>query len=264
MISSRIAPSPSDPSLLQSKLLLEAGFQHGFFTRKGGVSDGVFDSLNFVANTGDSQENVKRNLEIVGEKLQVSPDHIYFLSQVHGVDHLVATPDLDRTEVLSREGDIVLTQDSQVAAAIRTADCVSVLLGCRKTGWVAACHSGWQGCEKGAAVHTVRTLREQGASDLVAAIGPHISLEAFEVSPDVAERLAAASPDPDIVHHGGEKPHVDLRKMVRSQLMQEGIETEDIDDVLGCTVLDPTRFFSFRRDKNPSGRLLSAIVGRGK
>jgi len=52
--------------------------------------------------------------------------------------------------------------------------------------------------------------------------------------------------------------------MVRSQLMQEGIETEDIDDVLGCTVLDPTRFFSFRRDKNPSGRLLSAIVGRGK
>ena len=252
---------PSPPQLT-SRLLQEAGFPHGFFTRQGGVSQGIFDSLNFVTGSGDSQENVERNLALVAEPLGVEPSRIYFLSQVHGVDHFVADGSEDRREFAQREGDIVLTKQSGVAAAIRTADCVSILLACRNTGWVAACHSGWQGCERGAVISAVAQLRAQGATDLIAAIGPHISLAAFEVDDDVAERLVNASPDKDIVDRSHERPHVDLRKMVHAQLRSVDIGDDAIDDVMGCTVLEPERFYSFRRDKNPSGRLLSAIVGK--
>jgi copper oxidase (laccase) domain-containing protein len=105
-------------------------------------------------------------------------------------------------------------------------------------------------------------LQDAGAKRLVAAIGPHISLAAFEVEEDVAQELLAASPDPDIVDRSGPKPHVDLRKMARAQLARAGLHHDDIDDVLGCTVLEPERFYSFRRDGEQSGRLLTAIVPR--
>jgi copper oxidase (laccase) domain-containing protein len=93
-------------------------------------------------------------------------------------------------------------------------------------------------------------------------VGPHISLQSFEVGADVARQLVDASPDKDIVDHSYEKPHVNLRKMVRAQLRDGGLADADIDDVAGCTVLETARFFSYRRDGNPSGRLLSAIVGK--
>ena len=92
----------------------------------------------------------------------------------------------------------------------------------------------------------------------VLAFGPR----AFEVSPDVAEALLAASRDPSIVDHARAKPHVDLRRMLRAELRALGLAETAIDDVWGCTVSEPSRFFSFRRDGKLSGRHLSAIVPR--
>src|SRR5690606_11789030 len=135
--------------------------------------------------------------------------------------------------------------------------------GCTETGLVAACHAGWQGCVKQVVPATVEKLRSLGAERLLAAVGPHISLASFEVSDDVAQELLRASPDKDIVDRSFAKPHVNLRKMVHSQLRASGLSDEDIDHEEGCTVLDEEDFFSFRRDGNPSGRMLSAIVGRG-
>ncbi len=251
------------PLLKTSNLLEKEGFRHGFFLRRGGVSSGVFSSLNFTTTTGDSPDNVRRNLEIAGAEIGVAPEKIYYLSQVHGTESLIVDGQEVAERVLENEGDIVLTRAPGVAAAIRTADCVPVLIACRKTGWVAACHSGWQGCVRGAAPATVDVLRRAGAEDLIASIGPHISSRAFEVDEDVAQQLVDASPDRNIVDRGYEKPHVDLRRMVRAQLAASGLSHQSIDDVDGCTVLDEADFFSFRRDGNPSGRMLSAIVGRG-
>lgn len=255
-------PTSALPSemYLHSALLSKAGFRHAFLTRNGGCSDGVFSSLNFAQGTGDSDENVRENLDRVGNALGVKGNHIYFMTQVHGVDYHVAHSNDVQSEVLKKQGDIVLSSDPAVAAAVRTADCVPVLLACRATGWVAACHSGWQGCVRGAATHAVKALYQRGAMDLIAAIGPHISKQAFEVDEDVAKQLLEASPDKNIVERGGNKPHVDLRSMVRAQLIAAGLTDEHIDNVPGCTVLEPNRFFSFRRDKNPSGRLLSLII----
>lgn len=203
------------------------------------------------------------NLNLAGKSLGVDGEKIYFLSQVHGTDSLTIDGTELRDDVQKKEGDIVLTRAAQVAAAIRTADCVPVLLACPETGWVAACHSGWQGCVRQAAPQAVSALRAAGATRILAAIGPHISTAAFEVSGDVAEQLVDASPDKNIVDYSYKKPHIDLRKMVRAQLLTSGLLDEEIDDVPGCTFLDEANYFSFRRDGNPSGRMLSAIVGRG-
>jgi polyphenol oxidase len=254
---------PTSPLSRTSELLSRAGFTHGFFLRRGGVSPGIFSSLNFTTTTGDSTENVERNLKIAAETLGVDARKIYFLSQVHGTGCSVVEGTEDREQVLATEGDVVITRKRGVAAAIRTADCVPILLGCTETGLVAACHAGWQGCVKQVVPATVEKLKSLGAVKLLAAVGPHISLASFEVSDDVAEQLLRASPDKDIVDHSFQKPHVHLRKMVHSQLRASGVWNDDIDHVEGCTVIEQDDFFSFRRDGNPSGRMLSAIVGRG-
>jgi hypothetical protein len=133
----------------------------------------------------------------------------------------------------------------------------------RRSGAVAAAHAGWRGAVNGVVSSAVEALRAIAPDpDLIAAIGPHISLAAFEVSDDVAETLLNASRDPEIVDRTRSKPHVDLRRMLRAELHALGLSHANIDDVLGCTVLQPERFFSFRRDGQASGRHLSAIVPR--
>jgi polyphenol oxidase len=249
------------PPILQSELLLRRGFRHAFFTRQGGVSKGPYDSLNFATATGDSQENVDENKRRAAKALGVDSAHIFVMSQVHGKGHALVGPQTDARTVAAQEGDIVVTK-SPVAAAIRTADCVPVLLACAETRLVAACHAGWKGCVIGAIFETVRVMRELGASELVAAIGPHISRAAFEIEEDVAAQLLASSPDPDIIDKRQGRLYGNLRKMARAQLRSVGLRADAIDDVLGCTVFDEAQFFSFRRDGERSGRMLSAIVGQ--
>ncbi len=242
--------------------MLSVGFEHAFFTRQGGVSSGPYRSLNFSSAVGDAPENVARNLELAASILGISPDFICYLSQIHSRRVVILDKDAHRAQTLSQEGDAVLSTFSHQACAVRTADCVPVLLGCKKTGWAAAVHAGWRGCVRGIVPQTVSSLHECGASDLVAAIGPHISQDAFEVSEEVAHQLADASPGPDIVERRHPRPHVSLRDLVRAQLKQAGVAENQIDDVVGCTFLQPELFFSFRRDGKLSGRHLSAIVPR--
>src|SRR5207249_2331055 len=106
-------------------------------------------------------------------------------------------------------------------------------------------------------------LRGSDSTRLLAAVGPHISLEAFEVSDEVAGDIAHAVGDPQIVDRSyGERPHVNLRRAIRAQLRRAGLEDLAIDDVGGCTFGDSARFFSFRRDGRQSGRHLATIVAR--
>lgn len=249
---------------LKSALLSDAGFVHGFFTREGGVSEEPYASLNTTTVTGDDPAHVDENLRRIARALDVTPSRLYFLTQVHGIDCVEVDGSQPHDAVLALHGDTVVARASSapLACAVRTADCVPVLLGCLDTGAVAACHAGWKGCARGALLEAVLALRARGATRLVAAIGPHISLTSFEVSEDVAAELLAASPDKTVVDRSHERPHVDLRKMARAQLESLDIALDAIDDVPGCTVLDVARFFSFRRDRERSGRLLSAIVPR--
>ncbi len=252
--------SEKNPSYLTSPLLTEAGVTHGFFTRLGGHSKPPFASLNLSEQVGDSADAVQKNRRVVASHLGISEQHLYYPRQVHGVECLLVDPSIDHEFFETQSADSVLTQTRGVAAAVRTADCVPILIADRESSWVAAVHAGWRGCEQNAVAYAVRALREKGASQLIAAIGPHISLDAFEVDENTAEQLLNSSPDPTIVERHRVKPHVDLRKMVRAQLNELSLRPEDIDDVIGCTVQDEEHFFSFRRDGDQSGRQLSAIV----
>jgi hypothetical protein len=248
---------------LESALLRRAGFRHAFFTRRGGVSSGAYQSLSFSIAAGDSADNVRQNLERAGTALGVDSERIHFLSQVHGP----VARTLDGTEVQSAlinlEGDALLSRAPGLACGVRSADCVPVLLADRRSGAVAAAHAGWRGAVQGVVGATIDALRALVPNpDLIAAIGPHISLQAFEVSADVAETILNASLDPHIVDRSHQKPHIDLRRMLRAELHAQGLDDAAIDDVWGCTVLEPERFFSFRRDGKTSGRHLSAIVPR--
>ncbi|HVJ20793.1 MAG TPA: peptidoglycan editing factor PgeF [Polyangiaceae bacterium] len=255
------------PDYLESALLRAAGFRHAFFTRKGGASSGPYSSLNFSVSVGDELELVAENFSRAGRVLGVPGDHIAVLSQVHGNVALV----LDDTELArgplwprlaEREGDALTSRAPGLACAVRTADCVPILVGERRSGAVSAIHAGWRGIVRGVLEAALASLREIAGEnpEFVAAIGPHIGPAAFETGEDVARELEASSPARDVVSTRGGRPHVALGAIVAAKLEAAGVSRTQIDDVSGCTATDPERFFSYRRDGKRSGRHLSAIV----
>jgi YfiH family protein len=249
---------------LQSRLLRDAGFEHAFFTRRGGVSQGPFASLNFSVGVGDEAALVAENFERAARTLGVSTAEMYFLSQVHGREARLADGSESARSFLETEGDIVLSATKGIACAVRTADCVPILLACRQSGAVAAVHAGWRGVVAGAVAAGVQALERLIGPrlDLIAAVGPHISAAAFEVSEEVAATLLKSSSAGDTVDRSRPKPHVDLRRIVGAQLLALGLAEAAVDHVEGCTFCDAERFFSFRRDGKRSGRHLSVIVAQ--
>jgi polyphenol oxidase len=260
------APGPAGAAEgLRSALLAAAGFRHAFFTRRGGVSEPPWASLSFAVSTGDAPEAVRENLARAASLLGVPAARVYFLSQVHGTACHALQGEEDRAEVVRWVGDALVSRTTGVACGVRTADCAPVLVADRRSGGVAAIHSGWRGTEADIAGAGVRALRALagGEPDLVAAVGPHIERCCFEVGEDVAKRLAgcSAAGETAVSRTEGRKPRVDLRMILRAQLAAAGVT--EVEDVPGCTVCDRERFHSFRRDGQVSGRMLSAIVAGG-
>lgn len=214
---------------------------------------------------GDEESAVRRNLELGAASLGVSSEQLCFARQVHGRAVLTLSAGTTAAAALQQEADAVVSAVAGLACAVRTADCVPVLVGDRLSGAVAAIHAGWRGVEVNVVEAAVSRLRELigGDGQLVAAIGPHISVKAFEVSREVAKRLANASPVPGVVDESRGNPHVDMELIVRGQLQELGIGPDCVERVGSCTVGDPERCFSFRRDGACSGRHLHAIVVRG-
>lgn len=255
----------TDPAIDVSTLLTTAGFKHAFFTRLGGVSKFPLDSLNVAARvTGDDPLAVQENLLRCAATLGVGLEKLYLLSQVHGTNAVLLDGSERHDEVLLREGDITASTVPDIACGVRSADCVCILLGDRSSGAVTAVHSGWVGTVANAVGAGVRVLRSLAPrADIVAAIGPHIEQCCFEVDDDVAQRLADASNlGTSIVDRSRAKPHVNLRRIIRAQLVAAGVDDASIDDVGGCTVCNAQRYFSYRRDATKSGRMLAAIVAR--
>ena len=247
---------------LESQLLKQHGFRHAFFMRRGGSSVGPYASLNFSATVGDDPDAVRRNFGLGAEVLGVDPDRLFYLSQVHGRDARELPPGATREEVAHIEGDALFGADAGVAICVRTADCVPILAADPVSGAVVAIHAGWRGVVRGVVEAGIELLasRARSRADIVAAIGPHIRRDAFEVSEDVARELEAASDARDAVDRSRQKPHVSLVNIVGAKLISLGVDAARIDDTGGCTASEPERFFSFRRDGKIGGRHLSAIV----
>lgn len=253
--------------VLTSPLLASLGFRHGFSTRLGGVSAPPFDSLDFAVLR--EPEALRENQRRLAVAVGFEPAKLHQVTQVHGADVVVAGG--DPVQWLERKADALVAEPgSDHAVAVRVADCVPVLVADPSSGRVAAVHAGWRGVEaRILAAVTARMTEAEGrdTSTYAAAIGPCIGACCFETGEDVAARIAASSSEDVVVRRdrASGKAHVDLRKAVRVQLRALGFSDDRIDDVpsndaSGCTRCDATRFYSYRRDGDASGRLVGVVV----
>lgn len=253
-----------DSSLyLRSALLERAGFAHAFFTRRGGVSSGPFSFLNLSLVVGDDGQDVAENRRRAAAVLGVASEAILVPRQVHDRGVIIVSGATPVREVEATAADAIVSDGPGLACAVRTADCVPLLIGDPETRRVAAVHAGWRGVVKGVvpAALEVMVAHDSRPERLLVAIGPHISLEAFEIGDEVAEQLErASSARGAVLIRDGHEPHADLSAILVSQLEALGVPPGNIELVPGCTFSDAESFYSYRRDGQRSGRQLSAIV----
>ncbi|MFW6052248.1 MAG: peptidoglycan editing factor PgeF [Myxococcota bacterium] len=252
--------------VLQSELLSRHGFVHGFSLRTGGVSEGAFRSLNLGRSVGDGAAAVAENLARFGEAVGFDPGRLYEVSQAHGARAVTVHGGAVPEEVRLEQADAVVAAAPGLAVAVRVADCVPVLLAHPGSGLAAAAHAGWRGCVARVVPAAIEALcREAGArpEELLAVLGPHIRVGAFEVGEDVAQELSAAAGGREVLLRGAGKPRADLAGVLRAQLRALGMPEAHIEDVGGCTFSEPRRFFSYRRDGGRSGRHLAVIRSSG-
>jgi polyphenol oxidase len=190
--------------------------------------------------------------------LGVESDAFVRMRQVHCADVFVAQK---QGEQPWPEADIAVTDDPSLAVSVRVADCVPILLADRRTGAVAAIHAGWKGTAAGAAIVAVQNLTSRygtNPEDVVAAVGPSIGPCCYEVGPDLASHFSS-HPEAATWFTSDAKPHLDLWRATRDQLVRAGLPLQQIHVCELCTVDHPVLFHSYRRDGKNAGRLVAAI-----
>jgi len=242
---------------------------HCFTTRLGGVSTGIFDSMNIAIKEGESQENVRQNVEILARALGFDTKNLVTTRQTH-TDIVRVVGAENRGEGLDRpvepECDALVTNTPGVTLAVFTADCTPILLHDPVTGAVGAVHAGWRGTVADIAGKTVRAMGERFGSrpgDIRAAIGPNIGVCCFETHGDVPEAVRAALGEEAeaFIVPTGEKFRVDLKGVNEWLLRRAGVR--EIEVSTECTACQPDRFWSHRRVGNERGSLAAVIVCGG-
>ena len=241
------------------------GIRHGFFTRLGGTSRGLYQSLNCGAGSDDDRVCIIQNRTRVAQHLGSVHDDVVTLYQVHSTDALVVDAPVPRDAL--PKADALVTAKRGLVIGVLTADCTPVLFADGKSGVVAAAHAGWRGALTGVLESTVRTMETLGArpADIRAAVGPCISQRAYEVGPEFEAEFLARDPANAkffVRKNRDSKPHFDLPGFVNHKLQVLGLAT--IENFAPCTYENESLFFSYRRSqhkKQPDyGRQISAIV----
>ena len=238
-----------------------SGTTHGFFTRIGGASSGVFSGLNCGFGSSDQHDIVKINRERVAGALKLQPDRLVGVHQVHSADAICVNGPL-ATKV---KADGLATATPGVALAVLTADCQPVLFADRSAGVIGAAHAGWKGALNGILEATVRKMESLGAAraKIAAVIGPAISQRYYEVGPEFYDAFHTADPGYDrfFAAGKGDRLHFDLPAFGLHRLRQFGVGS--VTWTRHCTYADQDRFFSYRRSVHKKeadyGRLIAAI-----
>jgi len=251
-----------------SPVLSAAGVPHAFSTRLGGVSAAPFDSLNLGNPSGcdehDPADNVRANEQRLLRAAGGGGREFCRVHQVHG--RAVARAQRGKAFDFHEKADAIISDDPARALSVRVADCVPVLLATGDGRVVAAVHAGWRGVVAGVVPTAIQAMSDMGHLSLVtghllAAIGPSISGEAFEVGPEVVEIFSGLFDGTAVYRrlpHG--KALIDLRRLLYLQLLNEGVEPGHIDVTDRCTYRDSREFFSHRREHGITGRM-AAVIG---
>ncbi|UHC14185.1 peptidoglycan editing factor PgeF [Methylobacterium currus] len=238
--------------------------RHAFFTRKGGVSEGLYASLNGGLGSGDDPARVRENRRRMTAQLSLPPENLVSLYQIHSAEALVVeAPFAERPRA-----DAMATRVPGLALGILTADCGPILFADPVNRVVGAAHAGWKGALTGVIEATLSAMEGLGAerTGIVAVLGPTIGPQAYEVGPEFRERFEAA--DPENARYFAASPEreshslFDLPAYIVARLGRAGIG--EVANLGLCTYADPDRFFSYRRTTHRSeadyGRLVSAIA----
>lgn len=228
------------------------GAPHCFTTRLGGVSTGIFDSLNLNFSRGDDPEKVVENFRRIGAVLGFTPEDVVNARQTHS-DIVVRVDERNRGNLAvtgaSPECDALITNTPGMALYVSTADCTPILLWDSETGAVGAAHAGWRGTVSAIGARTVEAMaREFGTKpeNIRAAIGPNIGICHFETDADVPEAILEAFGQEarPFIQPKGDKYYVNLKEVNALVLRRAGVTHIEISDE--CTMCHPERFWSHR------------------
>jgi YfiH family protein len=252
--------------MIQSPALAaSANVRHAFFTREGGVSTGIYQSLNGGIGSKDAPEAVRENRARMAAAVGVAPTHFVSCYQIHSPNVIVAETPWTREN--APRADALVTRVPALAIGVTTADCGPVLFADGEAGVIGAAHAGWKGALTGVLEATIVAMEKLGAarSRIKAAIGPLIRQPNYEVGPEFVERFKAAEaanerffrPAPRDTH-----AMFDLPGFIKSRL--ERAEIAGVEDLGLCTYAEPGRFFSYRRTTHRGepdyGRHVNAIA----
>ncbi|AWC22959.1 Laccase domain protein YfiH [Aminobacter sp. MSH1] len=256
----------SKPDPIRSNLLASAeakGIRHGYFTRIGGVSEGIYQGLNIGVGSDDDQVRVAENRRRVASWMGVAADHLLSLYQVHSPDVIVATGPFsgDRPKA-----DAIVTDRPGIALGASSADCGPVLFADPEARVIGAAHAGWKGAFTGVLENTVTAMEGLGArrERILAVLGPSISAANYEVGPEFVARFTEADGDNARYFAPTENPGhsmFDLNLYTVDRLRRAGVTAEALNR---CTYAEEDLFYSYRRTTHRKeadyGRQISAIA----
>jgi len=239
--------------------------RHGFFTRSGGVSQGIYATLNGGNGSNDAPERVAENRARMAAALGVEPQRFLTANQIHSPDVVVAE------EPWTHEGrpraDAIVTRAPLLAIGVSTADCGPLLFTDAEAGVIGAAHAGWRGALTGVIDATVTAMEKLGAkrARIAAALGPTIRQPNYEVGPEFVERFLAADASNARFFTPAEREGYamfDLTGYIAERVHRAGID--DFEDLGLCTFAEPERFYSYRRmtrlGEPDYGRHINAIA----
>jgi polyphenol oxidase len=223
------------------------GLRHAFFTREGGVSEGIYQSLNGGIGSQDEVSHVAENRRRMAVQVGVDPARLLTAFQIHSPDVAVATAPWDSAS--RPRADAIVTRSEGLAIGVTAADCGPILFVDPRAGVIGAAHAGWKGALTGVLESTVAAMEQLGAerAGIVAAIGPLIRQHSYEVGGEFVERFRQADADNARFFVPSSREHharFDLAGFIRMRLENAGVLM--IDDT-GIDTYSDERFFSYRR-----------------
>ena len=243
------------------KLIKFKNISHGFFGKKGGVSDGIYNALNCGPGSNDRISNVKKNLKIVSKKFKISPKELILLKQTHSNKcHFILKKPSKKLV-----GDGLITSKKNLALGILTADCAPVLIYDKKLPMIAAIHVGWKGAFKNILKKCVKFMTQKGSKkqNISAVIGPSIFKDNYEVKKDFMKKfLNLSNRNRKFFYFKKSKIFFDLKEFIKSQL--RSLKISNIDIINKDTFKNRSEFFSARRalknKEDDYGRNISIIM----
>lgn len=235
------------------------GFRHALSTRHGGVSGGPFASLNLAFHVGDNFDDVLNNRALWAEQEGFSFPNLVGAQQSHSTNvYVVTRADLRRASTREvPDCDALITREEDVPIVILVADCAPVLLVDPTKRVCAVVHAGWRGALAGIAGKALKVMEREWEcepSEVLAAIGPCLSLENLEVGEEVAAQVEPVEPSAVVRRGEWNKPHLDLRRLIVNDLWREGVAPKNIEVSPLCPKERSDLFFSHRGQNGRTGR----------